>query len=168
MTRHAHAIVPLALLFAACASASPAPGVSPDGRAALEGAWTVDLSTEPGQPYAKPMHLKLAPDSATGGAVTGDFYDSEILAGRWKTDRGRTCVSFRTTDGCVTGAWKGRRGRRRGTFCLIGTRCARTSAVHPSPARGKVAAKWSDEGASRRLTAMGDGTLKQAGWAGFQ
>jgi hypothetical protein len=24
---------------------------------------------------------------------------SKIEAGRWKTDRGRTCVSFRTTDG---------------------------------------------------------------------
>lgn len=95
MTRYTDAAAPLALLLAACASASPPPAMSPEGRAALEGAWTVDLSTEPGQPYAKPMHLKLAPD----GTVQGDFYESEILAGRWKTDRGRTCVSFRTTDG---------------------------------------------------------------------
>lgn len=62
---------------------------------ALDGRWTVDLSSEPGQVYTKDMVLKLATD----GAVTGSFYDSEIEAGRWKTDRGRTCVSFRTTDG---------------------------------------------------------------------
>jgi hypothetical protein len=31
--------------------------------------------------------------------VTGSFYDSDIQAGRWKTSKGRTCVSFRTTDG---------------------------------------------------------------------
>jgi hypothetical protein len=41
------------------------------------------------------MELKLAAD----GSVTGQFYDSDIQAGRWKTARGRTCVSFRTTDG---------------------------------------------------------------------
>ncbi|MFZ5707763.1 MAG: hypothetical protein ACOY5R_21085 [Pseudomonadota bacterium] len=62
---------------------------------ALDGRWTVDLSSEPGQVYTKDMVLKLATD----GTVTGSFYDSEIEAGRWKTDRGRTCVSFRTTDG---------------------------------------------------------------------
>lgn len=61
----------------------------------LGGTWTVDLSTEPGKPYTKTMQLNLAPD----GVVTGSFYDSEIQAGRWKTARGRTCVSFRTTDG---------------------------------------------------------------------
>ena len=45
------------------------------------------------------------------GGLSGSFYDSRIEAGRWKTDRGRTCVSFRTTDGkgpyhtaaCLTG-----------------------------------------------------------------
>lgn len=41
------------------------------------------------------MTLELQAD----GTVKGSFYESEILAGRWKTDRGRTCVSFRTTDG---------------------------------------------------------------------
>ena len=41
------------------------------------------------------MNLTLNAD----GTATGDFYESEILAGRWKADRGRTCVSFRTTDG---------------------------------------------------------------------
>jgi hypothetical protein len=61
----------------------------------LSGQWTVDLSTDPAKPYTKAMVLTLATD----GTVTGSFYDSEIQGGRWKTDRGRTCVSFRTTDG---------------------------------------------------------------------
>ena len=61
----------------------------------LDGRWAVDLSVEPGKPYVKPMELILAAD----GAVTGSFYDSTIQAGRWKTGRGRPCVSFRTTDG---------------------------------------------------------------------
>ena len=90
------------LALAGCASA-PAPVVG-----TLEGRWIVDLSTKPDEPYTKPMELKLAAD----GTVTGSFYDSEILAGRWKTARGRTCVSFRTTDGagpyhtaaCLAGA----------------------------------------------------------------
>lgn len=64
----------------------------PDG---LNGAWTVDLSTDPSQRYVKPMHLTLAPD----GTVSGDFYESAIEAGRWKARNGRVCVSFRTTDG---------------------------------------------------------------------
>ena len=33
------------------------------------------------------------------GSVSGSFYESTIEAGRWNADRGRTCVSFRTTDG---------------------------------------------------------------------
>lgn len=61
----------------------------------MTGAWSVDLSTEPGKPYSQPMLLTLKPD----GTVEGSFYNSQIEAGRWKTDRGRTCVSFRTTDG---------------------------------------------------------------------
>lgn len=61
----------------------------------MSGAWTVDLSAEPGKPYTQPMRLTLKPD----GTVEGAFYNSPIEAGRWKTDRGRTCVSFRTTDG---------------------------------------------------------------------
>lgn len=88
--------------MAGCATAQPTPTGS------LEGKWVVDLSTKPDEPYTKAMELKLAAD----GSVTGSFYDSEIQAGRWKTDRGRTCVSFRTTDGagpyhsaaCLTGA----------------------------------------------------------------
>jgi hypothetical protein len=65
------------------------------GSAGLSGDWVVDLSTNPAQPYTQPMSLTLA----AGGAATGSFYNSEIEAGRWKTDRGRTCVSFRTSDG---------------------------------------------------------------------
>ena len=61
----------------------------------LAGAWTVDLSTEPGKPYTQPMDLALNAD----GTVTGSFYNSGIEAGRWKTARGRTCASFRTSDG---------------------------------------------------------------------
>lgn len=61
----------------------------------LAGRWTVDLSAKPDEPYTKTMVLNLSPD----GGVTGSFYDSDIQGGRWKTDRGRTCVSFRTTDG---------------------------------------------------------------------
>lgn len=63
--------------------------------AAIQGNWMVDLSAKPDEPYTKPMVLQLEAD----GTVKGSFYESEILAGRWKTDRGRTCVSFRTTDG---------------------------------------------------------------------
>ena len=85
--------LPLVLLLQAqpaptAQTAAPAP-------AALSGAWSVDLSVDPGQPYRKPMNLVLAAD----GTVTGDFYDSEILAGRWKAQHGRLCVAFRTTDG---------------------------------------------------------------------
>jgi hypothetical protein len=95
-------IVTVAALLGGCAMA-PA-SMPADG---MNGRWTVDLSTDPAEPYTKAMELRLAGD----GVATGSFYDSEILAGRWKTDRGRTCVSFRTTDGagpyhsaaCLTG-----------------------------------------------------------------
>lgn len=75
----------------------------------LNGSWTVDLSTDPAQPYTRPMQLRLADD----GTVSGSFYESEILAGRWRTDRGRTCVSFRTTDGA---------GPYHTAACLVGDR----------------------------------------------
>lgn len=78
-------------VVSACAAAPPVAG--PD--ASLAGRWMVDLSTSDSGPYLKAMQLDLAAD----GSVTGSFYDSTIEAGRWKTDRGRTCVSFRTTDG---------------------------------------------------------------------
>jgi hypothetical protein len=79
-------------------------GPTPD---AMNGAWAVDLSADPAQPYVKSMHLTLAAD----GTVSGDFYDSTIEAGRWKAQNRRVCVSFRTSDGvgpyhtagCLTG-----------------------------------------------------------------
>lgn len=74
----------------------------------LSGDWTVDLSTDPATPYTQPMTLRLNAD----GTVSGSFYQSEILAGRWKTDRGRTCASFRTTDGA---------GPYHSAVCLDGT-----------------------------------------------
>lgn len=62
------------------------------------GDWIVDLTSKPGDPpYRQPMRLELKPN----GTVTGKFYRSDIQAGRWKTDRKRTCVGFRTTDGAV-------------------------------------------------------------------
>ena len=66
-----------------------------DGAAQLTGEWVVDLSTNPDEPYTKPMVLTLNPD----GSVSGSFYESVIENGRWRTDRGRTCASFRTSDG---------------------------------------------------------------------
>lgn len=82
------------------------PGPTPEG---FNGAWTVDLSTDPAEPYFRPMHLTLAAD----GRVTGDFYQSDIQAGRWKAQAGRVCVSFRTTDGA---------GPYHTTGCLVGDR----------------------------------------------
>lgn len=79
-------VLVLALMSVPAAAQAPNP---------LAGRWTVDLSVDPAKPYTKTMELTLAPD----GRVTGSFYDSAIEAGKWKTDRGRTCVSFRTTDG---------------------------------------------------------------------
>jgi len=86
----------------------------------LAGDWTVDLSGKPDEPYTKPMTLTLKAD----GTVTGSFYDSEILAGRWKTDRGRTCASFRTTDGA---------GPYHSSVCLVGDKAVgQTWAEHRS------------------------------------
>ncbi|MBF9151661.1 hypothetical protein [Novosphingobium jiangmenense] len=79
--------LPLVMMITQATAAEPP--------AAIQGNWTVDLSAKPEEPYLKPMVLQLEAD----GTVKGSFYESEILAGRWKTDRGRTCVSFRTTDG---------------------------------------------------------------------
>ncbi|WP_010546044.1 hypothetical protein [Sphingomonas elodea] len=74
---------------------APAARAQTEPQGGLAGTWTVDLSADPDKPYRKTMELRLAPD----GSVTGSFYDSAIENGRWKTARGRTCVSFRTTDG---------------------------------------------------------------------
>ena len=84
----------MCLVAAGCAMQPVAMATAPE-TATLNGRWIVDLSVKPDEPYTKPMELTLAAD----GSVAGSFYDSEILAGRWKAARGRTCVSFRTTDG---------------------------------------------------------------------
>jgi len=93
----------LALALTACAAQAQTQSAS------LDGAWIVDLSTNPAEPYTRPMQLTLAAD----GTVSGSFYESEIQAGRWRTDRGRTCVSFRTTDGA---------GPYHSAACLVGER----------------------------------------------
>jgi hypothetical protein len=89
----------LILMLAAAEPAAAAPS--------LAGDWTIDLSTDPAEPYTRPMILTLKAD----GTVTGSFYESEIQGGRWKTDRGRTCASFRTTDGV---------GPYHSSVCLVG------------------------------------------------
>lgn len=86
-----YAVLALLVGISACAAQAQTVTTAPT----LAGDWIVDLSTNPAEPYTKPMHLELSAD----GAVVGSFYESEIEAGRWKTDRGRTCVSFRTSDG---------------------------------------------------------------------
>ncbi len=64
--------------------------------AALSGEWIVDLRLSlDDEPYSQPMNLEIDEQ----GIVTGNFYNSEILAGRAGTAQGRTCVAFRTTDG---------------------------------------------------------------------
>lgn len=89
MVRFASVLVALALGGCAAQAQTAQPS------AGLNGAWVVDLSTNPSEPYTKPMQLTLNAD----GTVSGSFYESAIEAGRWETDRGRTCVSFRTSDG---------------------------------------------------------------------
>lgn len=79
-------------LLLGLALASPIVAAAPP---TLDGDWIVDLSTPDAPTYTKPMHLELKAD----GTVEGRFYESDIEAGRWKTARGRTCASFRTTDG---------------------------------------------------------------------
>lgn len=101
-------------LLLALALAQPAPPTGLDGR------WTVDLATDPAKPYTQPMMLTLAAD----GTVSGSFYNSDILAGRWKRDGGRLCASFRTTDGA---------GPYHSSVCLVGDRAeGQTWAEHRS------------------------------------
>ena len=65
------------------------------GAPELNGKWIVDLSPKADMSYTKPITLDLKSD----GSVEGSFYESKIEGGLWKNDRGRTCVSFRTSDG---------------------------------------------------------------------
>jgi hypothetical protein len=86
----------LVVLVGCAAAPRPKPSAASLDPATLAGTWTVDLTGKSdAAPYTKPMTLELAAD----GSVKGSFYESEIQAGRWKADRGRICVSFRTTDG---------------------------------------------------------------------
>jgi len=78
-----------------CAAVLPAPALAGGVAGPSAGEWVVDLSAKPGEVYTRPMVLTLNAD----GTVSGMFYQSDIEAGRWEADRGRTCVSFRTTDG---------------------------------------------------------------------
>ena len=78
----------------AAVPAQPVDGAKVAARAALAANWIVDLSTDPKTPYVRPMNLVLADD----GTVSGSFYQSPIDVGRWKYDRNRICVSFRTHD----------------------------------------------------------------------
>jgi hypothetical protein len=104
------ALLVLATLSAGSAAAATDPS--------LDGAWVVDLSSEPGKPYTQPMQLTLKAD----GSVEGSFYNSTIEAGRWKEDRGRVCASFRTSDG---------QGPYHSAVCLIGaTASGQTWAEH--------------------------------------
>ena len=74
---------------------SPVQAAAP-GPAEMAGGWTVDLRLELADaPYRQPMNLAIAKD----GTVTGDFYNSEILAGKAGKAQGRMCLAFRTTDG---------------------------------------------------------------------
>ena len=92
------------MLAAALAQGAPAPTPPP----AFAGAWVVDLTpSKDAKPYLKGMVLEPVAD----GSVTGSFYDSTIEAGRSKTFNGRTCVSFRTTDG---------KGPYHTAACLVG------------------------------------------------
>jgi len=88
-------ITRVALLLISLASAPVAAQGDAAAGGALNGQWIVDLSPKGDKSYIRTMALTLKAD----GTVTGSFYDSDIQAGRWKTARGRTCVSFRTTDG---------------------------------------------------------------------
>jgi hypothetical protein len=104
-------VIARAALLLACVTAAPAfaQGSADDvaSGGALNGRWTVDLSPAGDKSYVKTMALTLQAD----GSVSGSFYDSDIQTGRWKAGNGRTCVSFRTTDGagpyhtaaCLTG-----------------------------------------------------------------
>ena len=81
-----------ALALSGCASFGPQPA-SP--AQAMAGRWTVDLRPElDAPPYSQPMELQIARD----GSVSGNFYNSPILAGEAGTGQGRSCVAFRTSD----------------------------------------------------------------------
>jgi hypothetical protein len=100
------------LLALALQAAAPAliqaPAALPPEVAAIAGKWTVDLRVKlTDAPYSQPMVLAIAPDRT----VTGQFYNSDILAGKAGRAQGRACVAFRTTDG---------KGLYHTSACLVG------------------------------------------------
>lgn len=97
------------MLLVSLAVASALVQTSPLTPQAIGGAWSVDLSANADGSYLKAMNLTLGADKA----LTGDFYDSEILSGRWTAQAGRLCVAFRTTDGA---------GPYHTSACLVGDR----------------------------------------------
>lgn len=84
-----------AIIAAALAQSADEPRPEPPVWAAIEGNWTVDLSTDPASPYTQPMQL----DVDVSGAVTGSFYNTPISSGRFGRNQGRLCVAFVTSDG---------------------------------------------------------------------
>lgn len=92
-------IAAFALALASMAQAADAPPVEPPVEppawAALEGDWSVDLSTEPDAPYRQPMVI----DVADNGTVSGSFYNTPISSGRYGRNQGRQCIAFVTSDG---------------------------------------------------------------------
>jgi hypothetical protein len=75
------------LAAAATSAAAPPP--------AIAGNWIVDLRlSDKDAPYSKPMMLTPAPD----GSLSGEFYESNIEAGRFNDRKGHQCVAFRTSD----------------------------------------------------------------------
>jgi hypothetical protein len=78
----------LSLLAAAVTPAATPP-------LAIAGNWIVDLRlSDKDPPYSKPMVLTPAPD----GSLSGEFYESNIEAGRFNNKKGHQCVAFRTSD----------------------------------------------------------------------
>ena len=84
------------LLLLSCLTASPTVAFGAVDYGPLAGEWTVDLRLKLDDPvYTQAMKLTIAADKT----ITGSFYNSDILAGKAGTAQGRSCVSFRTTDG---------------------------------------------------------------------
>jgi hypothetical protein len=86
----------ISLVFAAALQAATAPAAAlPPEYLALNGAWVVDLSVNPAEPYTQPWLMTVNPDRT----VSGEFYQSKIESGRAGRNQGRLCVSFQTSDG---------------------------------------------------------------------
>lgn len=88
-------IVALALAAASLSQPAAAAPAEPPARAALEGAWSVDLSTDPAAPYRQPMEIAID----ANGVVSGSFYNTPISSGRYGRNQGRQCIAFVTSDG---------------------------------------------------------------------